>query len=161
MQAGRVAEAAGLRSGPDRGQAGPKPEAAGLVAGPGRALGRASFGTGRPAGRLRPTPRPGRGERRRRRGKRPATTRMERRPVVSSACKKCAVSGGRMCECLCTVGRRRTKRACASRHGRGGDRRHPARMRGHRGGGGGEGCPGGARTHQGRVRGLGGEGDGR
>ena len=40
MQAGTVAEQAGLRAGPNRGQAGPKPEAVGLEAGPGRALGR-------------------------------------------------------------------------------------------------------------------------
>ena len=60
LQAGSVAEKAGLRAGPVRSQAGPKPEGAGLVAGPGRALGRASLGTSRPAGRLRPTPRPGR-----------------------------------------------------------------------------------------------------
>ena len=60
FQAGMEAEEAGLRAGPDRGHAGAAPEAAGLVAGPGRALGRASIGTSRPAGRLRPTPRPGR-----------------------------------------------------------------------------------------------------
>ena len=40
-------------------QAGTVAEAAGLRAGPYRALGRASNGTSRPAGRLRPTPRPG------------------------------------------------------------------------------------------------------
>ena len=59
VQAGTVAEQAGLRAGPNRCQAGPKPEAAGLEAGPGRALGRASNGNSRPAGRLKPTPRPG------------------------------------------------------------------------------------------------------
>ena len=58
-----MTEQAGLRSGPDRGQAGPKPEAAGLVAGPVRVLSRVSFGNNRPAGRFRPTPRPGHGDR--------------------------------------------------------------------------------------------------
>ena len=59
VQAGMEAKEAGLIAGPYRGQAGVAPEAAGLVAGPGRALGRASIGTSRPAGRLRPMPRPG------------------------------------------------------------------------------------------------------
>ena len=54
-----MAEEAGLRAGPDRGQAGLKPEATGLEAGPERALGRAGTRASRPQGWPRPVPRPG------------------------------------------------------------------------------------------------------
>ena len=51
LQAGPVAEEAGLRADPNRGQAGAAPEAACLVAGPGRAPGRSRSRANRPPGR--------------------------------------------------------------------------------------------------------------
>ena len=135
------------------------PEGTGLGAGPGWAPGRGSARGLRPFGRPRPGARPGMLSTR---AWCSAVTAGDRNDCASPRCLLLAARGSGAGGCAAwslpgVWGVRRTTRACASWHGHGGNRRHPARMRGHRGGGGEERCPGGARAHQECVDAVGAE----
>ena len=147
-------------AGPDRGQAGDGPEAAGLRAGPDRALGRDTIRARRPHGRTGRCPGRGHGD-------------CDAGGDAASDDHDVAALSGVHGEKACGVraasvgvlgagGKDARRRVGARQRTTVADgRRHPARRRGCRGGGGERKCLRDARAHQGRVAGRGVVGGGR